>query len=351
MSAKKKKRKKQKVSSSNRESQLTKTPSSGLSKRISILCLPGFESFLDNIISYLGTKYDVRMCYSSDKSEIVAAIRWAEVLWLEWCNELTMYVTTQQGTALQGKKVICRLHSYEALSGYVTQIDWRRIDDLVFVAEHVRDIVLQQLAGIGIHVLRFGIHVIPNGIDLSKCELRDRPRGKNVAFVANISHKKGPMLLVHAFHELVRHDPDYRLFVAGRIQDPRYDYYLKHIIEELDLEHHVRFDGYVEDVNAWLGDKHYIVCTSPWEGHPVGIMEAMECGIKPVIHNFVGANRIYPRKYIWNTIPEFIRMVTGDDYSPMEYRNTIEKQYSLGDQLERIESVISGMPITSTPRN
>lgn len=318
--------------------------------KIAVLCLPGLESFIGDIVAFLKTKYEVRTCFSSDNSEIAKAIRWADVLWLEWCNELTIYVTTHESTALQGKRVICRLHSYEALSGYVSHVDWRQIDDLIFVARHVRDVVLQQLAGVGVHVPNFGIHVIPNGIDVSRFDFRDRPKGKNVAFVANISNKKGPMLLIHAFYELVRQDSDYRLFVAGHMQDPRYHYYLGHAIKELGLEKKVRFDGYVEDVNIWLRDKHYIVCTSPWESQNMGIMEAMACGLKPVIHNFVGAEGIYPRKFIWNTISEFVQMITEDDYSPLEYRKAIEKQYGLGDQLSRVESVVSGVPMRSSVR-
>jgi SAM-dependent methyltransferase len=110
-------------------------------------------------------------------------------------------------------------------------------------------------------------------------------------------------------------------------------------------------DGWIEDVGAWFEDKHYMVCSSLLEGHPIGLMEAMACGLKPVIHNFVGARDIYPEKYIWNTIPEFSQRITNDDYSSIEYKNYIERHYSLSRQLYSIENVISNAPIKTKRKN
>jgi len=70
-------------------------------------------------------------------------------------------------------------------------------------------------------------------------------------------------------------------------------------------------------------------------------MEAMACGLKPLIHNYVGARESYPDTYIWNTIPEFVDMVTGGEYAPLKYRKFIEANYSLEVQLEKIENIVS----------
>jgi 2-polyprenyl-3-methyl-5-hydroxy-6-metoxy-1,4-benzoquinol methylase len=80
-------------------------------------------------------------------------------------------------------------------------------------------------------------------------------------------------------------------------------------------------------------------------------MEAMACGLKPVIHNFVGARDIYPEKYLWNTIPEFSQRITDGDYSSSEYKNYIERYYSLSRQLDSIENVIHNAPIKTKKMN
>ena len=308
--------------------------------KIAVLCLPGLQSFLGDIVDYLKTKYDVRTCYSNNNQEIESAVQWADIVWLEWANELTMALTNHP-TLLDGKRIICRLHSYEALAGYAGKINWERIDDLIFVAEHIKRIVLQQVPNLLSRVKN--VHVLPNAVNLDKFPFKEREPGYNLAYVGHINYKKGPMLLLHAFRELVQVDNRYHLFIAGDFQDARYKLYFNQMIREMDLASNIQLDGRVNDVPSWLEDKQYIVCTSVLEGHPVGLMEAMACGLKPIIHNYVGARGSYPDKYLWNTIPEFVAMVTEDDYNSQGYRSFIEDKYSLNSQLNNIEGIIESI--------
>jgi glycosyltransferase involved in cell wall biosynthesis len=149
------------------------------------------------------------------------------------------------------------------------------------------------------------------------------------------------MLLLHAFRELAQADNAYRLFIGGNFQDARYKLYFGQMIKEMGLQKNIQVDGWIEDVGTWLEDKHYIVCSSVLEGHPVGLMEAMACGLKPVIHNFVGAKGVYPTKYLWNIIPEFVQKVTHENYDSSEYRRFVQTNYSLDIQLNRIDSILS----------
>ena len=308
--------------------------------KIAILCLPGFQSFLADIVDYLKTKYDIQTCYSNNKQEIESAVQWADVVWLEWANELAIALTNHP-TLFDGKRIICRLHSYEAFAGYAGKINWERIDDLIFVVEHIKNIVLQQVPEL-LSKVKY-IHIVPNGVNLNKFPLNEREEGYNLAYIGQINYKKGPMLLLHAFYELVQADNKYRLFIAGNFQDARYQLYFSQMIKEMDLANNIQIDGWVEDISKWLEDKQYIICTSVLEGHPVGIMEAMACGLKPLIHNFVGARSAYPEKYLWNTIPEFVGMVTEDDYNSKGYHQFIKDSYSLDDQLSSIEKIINDL--------
>lgn len=317
-------------------------------RKIAVLCLPGLQSFLGDIVECFNTKYQVHTCYSNNNKEIVDAVRWADVVWLEWANELTIQLTNHPNL-LNTKSVICRLHSYEAFSGFVQNINWEKIDDLVFVADHIKDIVIQQVPGLPNRVNN--IHIVPNGVNLDKFVFRDRTKGENLAYLGHINYKKGPMLLLHAFRELVQVDKKYRLFIGGNFQDARYELYFNQMIKELGLELNIQMDGWIEDVGTWLEDKHYMVCSSVLEGHPVGVMEAMACGLKPVIHNFVGARNIYPEKYLWNTISEFSQKIVEGDYSSIEYKNYIKRYYSLDRQLYSIENIISNSSIDVKRKN
>lgn len=305
---------------------------------LAIACLPGFESFLPGIVDSLDRAYDVRCCTSDSKKEIESVVASADIVWLEWANELAIALTNESG-CLGGKRVICRLHSYEAFDGYAAQVRWEKVSDLIFVAQHIKDFVLQQVPDLLSRVKN--VHVVPNGVNLDRFPFRDRSKGKDLAYLGSINFKKGPMLLLHALRALVEEDSGYRLFIGGNFQEPRYALYFSQMVEEMGLQKNIEMAGWIDNVPAWLEDKQYIVCTSLLEGHPVGLMEAMACGLKPIIHNFVGARGSYPEPYLWNTIPEFVRMVTQGHYDPREYRTFVEQNFSLKTQTERIERIIT----------
>ncbi|RVD50324.1 glycosyltransferase, partial [Mesorhizobium sp. M2D.F.Ca.ET.140.01.1.1] len=85
-------------------------------------------------------------------------------------------------------------------------------------------------------------------------------------------------------------------------QDARYQLYFNQMIDELRLTDNVQFDGWQDDMNQYLEDKHYLICTSLLESQHMSAMEAMAKGIKPLIHNFYGAKTIYDESVVWNTI-------------------------------------------------
>ena len=320
-------------------------------RKIVFVCLPGLQAFLSDIVFSLQVEggYDVRLCLSKDMKEISESIAWADIVWLEWANEVAIAVTRHQHL-LNGKDVVCRLHSYEAFAGYALEIDWSKVNSLVFVAEHIRDFVFKQFAALGRQIPDFATYVVPNGVDLGRFELpKDKTGGFNLAFLGDINYKKGPMLLLHAFQRLHAADSRYHLHIAGNFQDARYALYFSQMLGELGIGENVHTYGRVphDSVQEWLLDKQYILCTSVLEGHPVGLMEAMACGLKPIIHTFVGAKDLYPDEYLWSTVDEFVDMILhapGEKMDSEQYRRYVAATYSLPRQMEQIRNVLEDLP-------
>jgi glycosyltransferase involved in cell wall biosynthesis len=165
--------------------------------------------------------------------------------------------------------------------------------------------------------------------------------GKRIAFLGNISSKKGVQLMIEGFHAIHQYDNGFTLHIAGEIQDVRYGAYLDHAILDLKLQNSVHYGGKVEDVVAWLQDKDFIYISSPLEGCPVGLLEAMSVGLKPLIHSFVGATDMYPKVYIWKHIPQLVEMVKEGRGDPKEYCDFVKNNYSLERQLKRIDNVVN----------
>lgn len=327
--------------------------------KIAFLCLPGLESFVKPVVDHLSKNHECKECYSKEKSEIEQAIQWADLVWLEWGNEMAIMVTRQLSHLLIGKKVLVRIHSYEVLSGFLYNIDWPKVDYVLFVAEHVRKFGSQQINEVTRGLCQdLATYVIPNGVNMFQFILESKlvsvnpergyslvsskDRGKNIAYIGDVNHKKGPMLMIHAFNQLINPedrwdslgvsiegDKEYMLHVAGVFHEPRFDIYWAHMLKEMNLEKNVVMHGHVSDMSLWLRDKHFVVCSSPWESQHMGVMEAMATGCMPLIHNFPGAKDIYPEKFIWTTIDEFVDKVLNLIWEPGLYRQIVQDRYSL----------------------
>lgn len=233
------------------------------------------------------------------------------------------------------------MHSYEALAGYVGQINWNRVDDIIFVCKHIRDLSIAQIA-IGDTLKKNPTTwIIPNGIDVNRFKYKERTHGSNIAYLGTINHKKGPMLLLHAFHALFTMSHKYHLHIAGQYQDPRYKFYFKKMIKSLGMENNIHEYGEISKPENWFEDMNYVINSSVLEGHPVGITEAMAMGIKPLIHSFVGSENLYPKEWIWQTIPDLKKMVKSKNYESLKYYNHVfENGWILDAQMDSILKIL-----------
>ncbi|WP_307897226.1 glycosyltransferase [Clostridium botulinum] len=313
-------------------------------KKIVFFILPGLDNFIDDIIEYLSQEYDTKKVIVNYYDQIDEEMKKADICWFEWCDPLVAYGSKLE--TAKDKKIICRLHSYEAFTSYIYEINWSNVDKVIFVAEHIKRLVLSK-----IFIPQHKVYVIPNGIDLNKQEFKERKKGFNIAYVGHINFKKGPILLLHAFKKIFDTDNRYKLHIAGTFDEERYRLYFDQMIKEFRLEKNIIFYGWQRDINKWLEDKNYLICTSVLESQGLGIMEAMSKGIRPLIHNFVGAKEVYPEKCVWSSLDNIVNMLSDEDYSSIEYRNFIEKNYSISDTNHKIISEIIEGKDTKTQQN
>jgi glycosyltransferase involved in cell wall biosynthesis len=306
----------------------------GLRPRVAFFCENEDTKFINDIYAFINARFEARFSSTRDQAEMFRLLQWCDIAWMEWC-------TPQAVAASQMPKVcriIVRLHRYEAFRPWPGQVAWENIDALVAVGNQA--VVDRLKSGIPNLDRRTRIVMIPNGVDLDRFPFRDRPRGKNLACLGYINLRKNPGLLLQAFQRLHAADPEFRLFFAGGFQDDGLlEDYVRCLVDELGLAHAVHFDPWQNDPSAWLEDKHYLVAASIGEGHPVGAIEGMARGLKPVIHAFPGSRGIFPQEYLWRTVDEFADRILREPYRPQEYRDFVAEHYPLRLQLDRVHAL------------
>jgi hypothetical protein len=298
------------------------------------------DTFLAPLIPALEQNYDVRFIATGPGAALAEAIEWADIVWLEWCWDHAVWATTSG--RLSGKRCVVRLHSIEALqTGFPAQMDWSRVDRLITVGEDITEILLTNTPSIARHLRP---DIIPNGIDMDRfAPLRDGDHldRHRVAWVGHLEPKKNPMLLLQIAHELHRSDPRYSVHVAGAFTDLRTARYVKQLMGSLGLAGVVRFDGTVADMPAWYADKGVLLSTSMYESFGLNIGEAMAVGAFPVVHDFPGADRLWPVECLFAGIDESVALIRSSRRGL--YREWVGERYGLDRQRDAVLRLLASL--------
>lgn len=247
-----------------------------------------------------------------------------------WGNEPTIEMTHKKKLS---KRYVVILRSYEIFYGFINHINWKNVDDVIFVNPAF--------------AVEFGnklpcrVHYVPNGIDLDEWKFQEgHKESNNIGWVANLNHKKGINLLPQFLYEYKKHNDKFVLHVAGKAQEPRFMLYCDHLFNELGLTDNIKFYNHVSNIQEWWKDKDYCFTCSVTEGHPNNVIEAMSLGVKPIIHNWLGAKQTFPESLIWSNMDEALRIILLRNYDSKSYRKFIEDNYDIFKVYKQLEGVL-----------
>ncbi len=295
------------------------------------------ESFLAPLLPALARHYEVRFAALPPGPELAAAIGWADIVWLEWCWDHAVWATTSG--VLAGKPCLVRLHSIEALqTEYPAQVDWRQVDALVTVGDDIDALVQARFPMTSAVGTR---HVIANGIDLERFR-PGQPDPKRIGWVGHVEPKKNPMLMLQVMHALERVAPGHHLDVAGAFTDLRTLRYLRRMVPALGLQGKVTFHGMVADMPAWYADKGVLLSTTMYESFGLNIGEAMAAGAFPVVHDFPGAEVLWPPECLFASVEQAVALIRAA--RPCLYRDWVAERYGLAQQEVAVLAVLDMLP-------
>jgi glycosyltransferase involved in cell wall biosynthesis len=110
------------------------------------------------------------------------------------------------------------------------------------------------------------------------------------------------------------------------------------MIPALGLQTAISFDGEVRDMPAWYADKGILLSTTMYESFGLNIGEAMSVGAYPVIHDFPGADRLWPTECLFASIDQAVALIRSG--RPGLYRHWVGERYGLGRQEAMVLAVL-----------
>ncbi len=296
------------------------------------------RSFMGPLAAHLETNWQVDFQQTESSARISATAKNAadaDVLWLEWCLPPAVIATTQYD--LCGKKVIVRLHSFEAIdTHFPNEVNWENVDDLILVSRDVQDILRMRWPDLERKV---HIRVISNAIECDRFANNRSKTMTDIAWVGRIEMKKNPAMLLQIMQKLVAIDPAYRLHVAGVCNDLRMSRYLSHLIGQFGLRQNIIFHDFVTDMPDWLADKGVLLSTSFYESFGMNIGEAMAAGAYPVIHSFPGSNTVWPQECLFSSIDEAVSLILKA--TPNQYVDFVRERYDCALLFSAVDALLA----------
>ena len=230
---------------------------------------------------------------------------WADVVFVEWCTALaTLLTQVDPGDT----RVVVRMHSYEAFTLWPHLMDMSRVDDMVFVSEHLRDLAVAAIPGLQ-EADAPRTHVITNAVDLRRCVRPKRAEARfTLGLVGASKMVKDPRWAIAVLRELRTHDERYRLLlVRGDLEEPTeaaraYVEGFQRDLAELEPIGAVTVLGHTDDVPGTLEDIGVAVSASARESFHIGFVEGVASGAVPVVRDwpfFPGATRkLFPPDWV-----------------------------------------------------
>lgn len=248
---------------------------------------------------------------SRSEPDVGALLAGADVVVADWVDKGAVWASL---AAPPDARVVVRVHSADALSGPLHLVDWSRVDDLVFVSEHIGE-VFEAVAPPGVRARR---HVVLNPVDPARfASAPDARADRTLGMVAWGRRVKDPLMALDVLALLARRDPTWRLRLVGEdfpdelsAESLQYQRDFRRRALELDVVDRIDYVGQTARLPDHLPQMGFVLSTSVRESCPIGVLEAMAAGAVPVVREwptfarFRGAARLLPERFVVDSAQE-----------------------------------------------
>ena len=282
----------------------------------------------------------------------------ADVVFVEWCNAAAVWMSHYLPRT---KKLVIRLHSYEAYSHWIQFVNWSRVDHIVFIADHIRLFVDEQVCFRKFP--RMKVSVVKNFNDLT---IFDCPKNagarKSIGMVGYNNKNKNPLHAVKLLAEILKIDPEWKLFFVGKPMEenagasPLESAYFQELSNMCErYAENIVYRPFNVAVQEEFVDFGYILSASDREGSHESVVQGMASGCIPLVRRWPlcekwkASKKVFPDAIelkdgdaIAETAAELVAIANSDRFESLSrfYKDIAMKRYDKGETISGLQRAI-----------
>lgn len=217
--------------------------------------------------------------------ELLDAFEWADVVLVEWSHHLLTWMTLLDRAP---RRLMARIHRFEAFTPFVLLHDHSRIDRMLYVSPPVWSMLTTMVPGFSdVPASQVG-NLLARGVDQAPRDGHDPHLLVQVGWIREV---KDVLFSLEVLARLRQRDERYRLRLVGPrlpqdgARDTPYQRRVRTGIERLPADA-VEQLGVRDDVPALLAESGVILSSSRHEGTHESLMEALVVGCPAVIRDW-----------------------------------------------------------------
>jgi FkbM family methyltransferase len=321
--------------------------------RLAVLQLRGLGHFLPDLVAGLSASEQVEVrCFTVTGPEVMAAaLAWTDdpardALWFEFC--WPPFPELIACTEFGGRRVIVRVHRIEAYgSPHAARAPWGKVTDVIAVSQDMAARLLLVAPSIA---ARTRIHVIHNGLDLSRHQLVPPPADPfRIGWCGWFSLHKNPNLALEILSRLRSTDPRWTLHMAIKPSEPVAQDSFMHLAERLSLSSAIHITESIspEAMADWHARNAVLLSTSVYESFGYAIAEAAAAGCDLAVLDYRGAEEFWPAEVRFASVDQAVALIQAARHG--RWRSLIEQRFALERQVKRVLAVLAAKP-AAAPR-
>ncbi len=264
---------------------------------------------------------------------IMAVLPDIDIVFCEWGLGNLAWISRNK---IPGQTLIARIHSQEFYTTFLAETEWRNVDRIIFVSRHMRDKFVRMFPENSEKC-----SVIHNLIDCDTFDLAKQEDARfHLGMLGVLPKLKAPHLGLQLLRELKNRDARYKLYLKGkkpeeyewlskRTEETAYYQEFWETVWNSELRDDIVWEPYGNDVPAWFSKIGFILSCSERESFHMSPAEGMASRAIPVIRNWEGARELYPERFIFNDVPEAVRLIEKySDINRFQAEGLLARKYS-----------------------